>query len=135
VSAVLSIAALSACTVGATRHNTGVAQLRPAGIPSGVQQATTVPTDVPNAPELRGHVKIDSCAQAKGGWEATGTASNPGSATVDYSVTIFFTTDRGTVIGTGRARTRVPGGKTGRWSVSVPLTAASGTRCILRRVA
>jgi hypothetical protein len=116
-------------TAGPTSAATDVA-----GLPHGVQQATEVPTDVPNTPDLRKNVTLAGCEKADGGWQASGTATNPGSDPVDYTVTVFFTTDKGTVLGTADTKVRVDPGEKKNWDVTAQLTPAPRTTCVLRGV-
>lgn len=104
------------------------------GLPTGVQQATAVPTDVANTPALRANVEITECSASDGGWKAEGTAKNPGDAAKSYTITVFFTTDHGTVIGTGDTKVTVEPGKTEDWTVRAALTPAPKTLCVLRGV-
>lgn len=105
-----------------------------AGLPEGVQQATDVPLDVPNRPELRGDVELTLCDEVDGGWQAAGTVTNSAADSRDYTITVFFTTEGGTVIGTGDTEVAVAGGESEDWSVTGELTPAPGTNCVLRGV-
>ncbi|GAA2064531.1 hypothetical protein [Leifsonia soli] len=105
-----------------------------AGLPTGVQQATDVPTDVPNTPELRKNVALASCEKADGGWRAGGTASNPTDTAVDYTITVFFTTDTGTVLGTADTTVSVGAKEKKDWTATAALTPAPKTVCVLRGV-
>lgn len=105
-----------------------------AGLPEGVQQATDVPLDVPNRPELRGDVELTACDEVDGGWQAAGTVTNSATDSRDYTITVFFTTEGGTVIGTGDTEVSVAAGESEDWSVTAELTPAPGTNCVLRGV-
>ena len=105
-----------------------------AGLPKGVQQATNVPTAVPNTPALRKNVTLAACEKADGGWKASGTATNPGGDAVDYTVTVFFTTDKGTVLGTADTTLTIAPGEKKPWNVTAKLTPAPTTTCVLRGV-
>jgi uncharacterized lipoprotein YajG len=126
---------LTGCTSGPTP---GAIATHPAtdvaGLPKGVQQATAVPTSVPNTPELRKNVTLAACEKADGGWQASGTATNPGGDPADYTVTVFFTTDKGTVLGTADTKVTVAPGEKKPWTVAAHLTPAPTTRCVLRGV-
>jgi hypothetical protein len=126
------VGALAGCTPGDTHPTTTPAHVN--GLPDGVQQATSVPTDVPNTPSLRANVAIADCSSADGGWKAAGTAKNPGKSDVTYTISVFFTTDHGTVLGNGGTTVAVGAGKTAEWSVTAQLTAAPKTLCVLRGV-
>lgn len=133
LAAALSVGLLAACTPSSQSGPTAT-PAQAFGLPSGVRQATSVPSDVPNMPALRRNVAIDTCASSDGGWKAVGTAKNPTKADVTYTISIFFTTDKGTVIGTGKTKVAVSAGATRDWTVSSRLTPAPDTRCILRGV-
>lgn len=105
------------------------------GLPPGVTNATSVPTKVANVPSLRRNVVISSCAKTESGWAASGTANNPGSADKTYTITIFFATAGGTVIGTGHTDVAVPAGGTKQWKAEQSFHAAPETQCVLRGVA
>ncbi|WP_133543201.1 hypothetical protein [Microbacterium sp. BK668] len=103
----------------------------PAG---GIQPDANVPTDVPNIPELRGNVEISACEQAGEGWRASGTAQNPAGGDTAYTITVFFTTDQATVLGTGDTTVDLPAGESVEWEIRADLTPAAGMRCVLRGV-
>lgn len=104
------------------------------GLPKGVKGLTNIPADVPNDPTLRTQVAVSSCKAVAGGWRASGTASNPGKKPATYRITVFFTTEHATVIGTGRTRVSVDPGGHETWSVSDDFKAPEGTQCVLRGV-
>ena len=104
------------------------------GLPVGAVPAESIPSDVPNDAGARANVTMTSCTSIKGGWRAGGTVTNPGTKTVEYTITVFFTTDHGTVIGTGDTKESVEPGKTEDWTVSAKLTPAPKTLCVLRGV-
>lgn len=104
------------------------------GLPEGVQQATDVPIDVPNTPELRADVELTTCEEAEGGWQSSGTVTNLGTDARDYTITVFFTTDGGTVIGVGDTSVSVAAGESEDWSITAALTPAPKTVCVLRGV-
>jgi len=141
----LTVAALAAgtallaagCTAAPGTAPTGTHTSTPvavAGLPTGVRQATAVPTDVPNTPGLRHDVTVASCGKTDGGWKASGTAANRGDSAHKYRIAVFFTTDTGTVIGTGDTTVTVKPGKKGDWTVTSKLTPAPKTVCVLRGV-
>jgi hypothetical protein len=131
----LATAALAGCTGNVTPSPTPTTSAADVnGLPTGVQQATEVPTDVANTPALRANVAITECSASDGGWKAEGTAKNPGDAAQTYTITVFFTTDHGTVIGTGDTKVTVEAGKTEDWTVAAKLTPAPKTLCVLRGV-
>lgn len=105
------------------------------GLPKGVQGATDIPDDVPNDPDVRDNVAVSSCESAAGGWRASGTATNPGKKPVTYTVTVFFTTNAATVIGTGRTKVQVAPGADETWHIDDAIKAPDSTLCVLRGVA
>lgn len=136
--AAIAALALTGCTAPAQHPSTSTpsatAKVNVKGLPTGVQQATSVPTNVPNAPSKRSAVTITDCVAADKGWQAKGKADNQGKQPETYTITIFFTTDKGTVIGTGDTKVTVDPGKTGSWTVNGALTPAPKTLCVLRGV-
>ena len=104
------------------------------GLPEGVQQATDVPTEVPNTPALRRNVTVSTCEKVDGGWKAEGSAMNDTDDPVDLTVTIFFTSDRGTVLGTGDTKVSVKPKSSADWAVTSKLTPTEKTLCVLRGV-
>ncbi|GAA5199396.1 hypothetical protein GCM10023322_74950 [Rugosimonospora acidiphila] len=106
-----------------------------AALPPGVVNATAVPTFVPNAATLRENVRLSSCGSTHGGWRAAGSASNPGAKdSRNYTITVFFTTSRGTVIGTGQTQVAVEPDADQQWTVTGAFHPAPDTRCVLRGV-
>jgi hypothetical protein len=104
------------------------------GLPPGVKGATSIPVSVSNSPALRRNVDMSTCKAVEGGWSAAGTATNPGSKQVDYTITVFFTTTSATVIDTVQTHVAVkPGGKQ-TWTASKKFTAPPETLCVLRGV-
>jgi hypothetical protein len=83
---------------------------------------------------MRANVRISACVREGDGWKAMGTARNPGNEDTGYTITVFFTNDKATVLGTGDTMVKVSAGKGAHWSVRADLTPASGMRCVLRGV-
>jgi hypothetical protein len=104
------------------------------GLPPGVVNATSLPVSPPNSPALRSNVSVSSCAATTGGWGASGTATNPGTASADYTITVFFTTVNATVIGSAQTHVTVKAGGKESWSASATFTAPAKTLCVLRGV-
>ncbi len=77
---------------------------------------------------------MTSCGQVPGGWQASGTATNHGAAAADFTVTVFFTTPRDTVIGTGDTHVYIRANATTKWNVTSKFAAAPSTHCVLRGV-
>jgi hypothetical protein len=129
------LAASTAALAGCTHSGRTTAKSSPSavahGLPVGVVNATAVPSAVPVA---RKNVTISSCKATKDGWQASGTATNPGEKQTDYTVTVFFTTSAGTVIGTGQTKVTVKPGAPQPWTISSTFHAPPDTRCVLRGV-
>jgi hypothetical protein len=104
-------------------------------LPTGVANASAVPTDVANSVRLRRNVQLTSCAKTTGGWQAAGVATNPAANPTDYTITVFFTTASATVIGTGATQVHVENGVSEPWTVTGNFTPAPSTLCVLRGVA
>lgn len=106
----------------------------PVALPSGVAGATAVPTAVQNKTESRKNVKVSDCKATPDGWQASGTANNPGKAKTKYTITVFFTTKGGTVIGTGQTKVDVKPRADSEWSIASKFKPAPDTQCVLRGV-
>lgn len=136
IAAVLLVAgaALAGCTAAAptaaTTHTAAAATVP--GLPSGVTQATALPTNIPNDAKTRANVKLAACASTKDGWKASGTVSNAGKSPATTVITVFFTTDKATVIGTAQTRVTVKAGDKQSWTAQNKFTAPSKTLCVLR---
>ena len=104
-------------------------------LPAGVAGATDVPVHVPNSTRLRADVALSKCAARSGGWTAGGTVRNHNlKSTQRYVITVFFTTNRATVIGTAKTTVTVAPARSRAWSLSAKFHAASPTLCVLRGV-
>jgi hypothetical protein len=131
-----AVTVLPGCTGGPDIH----AQPTPsraspaAGLPPGVVNATAVPTAVPNNSGARKNVTLSSCKASKDGWQASGTATNPRNKEKRYTITVFFTTAGGTVIGTGQTAVNVESGAQRSWNVKATFHRAPDTRCVLAGV-
>ena len=138
----LTAAGVSACTSSKSPHNNS--SPKPASTSASTKQtpapsssgtgATPVPTQVANDTKLRKNVTLSSCKSVAGGWGASGTAMNPGTKPVDYTITIFFTTTSATVVSTAATHITVsPGGKE-VWTVNRKFKAPPKMLCVLRGV-
>jgi hypothetical protein len=124
---------LTGCTGGApTDAETPTAAATVPGLPPGVSQVTELPPDIPNDPETRANVQVNGCAATEDGWEATGTISNPGEEATTTVITVFFTTDKATVIGTAQTSVTVEPGDEQSWTAQDAFTAPTQTLCVLR---
>jgi len=93
-----------------------------------------VPAAVPNKTALRADVAMSSCSPHAGGWMASGSARNPRKKATTYKITVFFTSNQATVIGTARTSVRVPPGGTEHWTATSKFHPAKPTLCVLRGV-
>lgn len=105
-----------------------------AGSAGEIRPDADVPTEVPNTPALRADVEITACERGGDGWKASGTARNSADEDTSYTITVFFTTDKATVLGTGDTTVKVPAGESAEWEIRADLTPASEMRCVLRGV-
>ena len=105
-----------------------------AGLPAGVTQAAA-PTNVPNKPAARKNVTLTSCAKTTDGWSAGGTATNSQTSSRTFTITVFFVTTGGTVIGHADTQATVAAGSKSDWSAKSTFTPADTTLCVLRGVA
>lgn len=131
----LAILGLVGCTPSETAPPATASTEQINGLPEGVRLPEDLPTEVPNSAEDRANVAIGTCEASDGGWRAGGTAVNTGDAEVTYEITVFFTTEGGTVIGYGGTEAAVPASKTADWSVEAEFVAPDSTQCVLRGVA
>lgn len=134
VAGLVGVIALAGCAGPAAQGPTPRADASYAGLPSGVVPPADVPADVPNDPAARPNVVIDSCVATDAGWAAGGVALNPGDATTTFTITVFFTTDAGTVIGFADTTAEVAAGGSERWTAEAQFVAPPQTKCVLRAV-
>jgi hypothetical protein len=132
----VSLLLLSGCTGGGevARDSTPTPELTVNGLPDGVSLTADLPTDVPNDAAARADVAIKACEAADDGWRATGTVVNPGRADATYALTVFFTTDAGTVIGFGSTEVDVPASGEREWNIDGEFVSPDPTLCVLRGV-
>ncbi|SEH57150.1 MULTISPECIES: hypothetical protein [unclassified Leifsonia] len=129
-------ALLAGCTSTApapTATRTAAATNIP-GLPAGVQQEASLPTDIPNDPAARATLQLSTCAKTDTGWKAGGTIANPGKKPVTRTITVFFTTEHATVIKSGQTKVTVDAGKKQDWSIAPAFAAAPKTLCVIRGV-
>lgn len=100
---------------------------------TGTALSLPEPTDIPNSPAVRSDVAIRACGTHGGHPTASGTATNRTSAERTYTITVFFTTDRATVIGYARTGVTVASHRSSDWTARSDMTGA-GVRCVLRGV-
>lgn len=108
-------------------------QAAPAGNQGPVPGAgVKVPTKIDNVIADRKNVTLTSCLSTQGGWSASGVAVNHGGSETSYKVTVYFTDQEATVLGTGVTTVTVTPGQVTRWRIATHLVAQpGGTRCIL----
>lgn len=95
-----------------------------------------VPTKIDNVVADRKNVTVTSCSSTPGGWAASGVAVNHGRSDTSYRLTVYFTDQEATVIGTGVTSVGVAPGHAARWRIATHLVAQpGGTRCVLVGVA
>jgi hypothetical protein len=102
--------------------------------PSSAMGSPSLPKTVPDVPRLRRNIRMVKCQAIPRGWEAGGTATNPGHATATYLVTVYFTDTQATVIGYAQTRVEVAPGQTAPWTASSRFAAPTKTRCVLTGV-
>ena len=93
-----------------------------------------LPTKLKDTPALRTSILLTGCEKAAGGWQATGTAKNSGSAKATYQVVVFFTDKYSRVIDSSTTNFTVSAGTTDKWSASKNFTPPAGVQCVLRAV-
>lgn len=132
---VLGLGVLTGCTAVASEPAPKpVPSVSVNGLPPGVQLPSEVPEDVPNDPEDRPFVAIKGCQPTDSGWAANGLVINDRDSELSYEITVFFTTEEGTVIGFGTTTVDIAGSQTSAWEVATDFTAPDPTLCVLRGV-
>jgi hypothetical protein len=131
-SSVSATSATSAATAGSTTTTTGGGST---STTAGGGTTTTMPgsatTVVPNQVDVRNLVKTTVCQAISGGWEASGTAANPGSTAVSYLITFRFVNQVGdTVQGQGATTVQVPAAGTSPWTVTAHFTPPMNQTCV-----
>ncbi len=92
---------------------------------------TTSPVPIHNNAAIRTQAVITACTAAPGGWQASGTATNPGTASYHYKLTVYFTSAQATVLGSGQTSVTVAAKSTGKWKVTATFPAPTGVKCVL----
>lgn len=92
------------------------------------------PADIGNDADKRAQVSITKCAAVDGGWSASGEVNNTGKKTADYTITVFFTSDRSTTIDSATAEVEVKAGETGKWEATKKFVTPEAMLCVLRGV-
>lgn len=104
------------------------------GAVTTIPEQHPLPSAIPNNPRLRHSITITGCSAIPGGWKASGTAVNTGSAPISYKITIFFTTPHSTVIDYADTSVTVAPGKKGTWTAQQKFATVPGMICALRGV-
>ncbi len=94
----------------------------------------SLPKTVPNDPSQRHNVSMQKCQAIPGGWEAGGTAVNPGHSSTTYLVTVYFTDSHATVVGYAQTTVKVAPGQNVQWTASSHFAAPTKTLCVLSGV-
>jgi len=90
---------------------------------------------VTNVIAKRKDVAVTGCASVPGGWEASGTVTNPAKGPTKYLITIFFITSQATVEASGMTTLDVPAHESANWRVSSDFAVSDpDTTCVLRGV-
>lgn len=130
----VSLLALAGCGGPADPAPTPTPELTVNGLPEGVSLPEDVPTDVPNDPDARADVAISACGSTDGGWRASGVIENSDDMQRTYEVTVFFTTEGGSVIGHGATSVEVAPSGEASWVVDESFVSAETTLCVVRGV-
>ena len=129
----LMLASVLTLAAGCSSDKSPTASTTTTTAPAG-QGATSVPSSVPNDPNLRSGVQIGECKAAPNGWEASGSALNPTAQELSLTITVFFTDASATVLATGDTHVVVKAGGREAWSVRKTFAAPVPTLCVLRGV-
>ena len=89
----------------------------------------TLPKSVANDKSLRSNVVLTKCAAVAGGWGASGTAKNPGTSDLTYTIVVYFTTTSSTTLSFAQTTVAVAPGKTATWSASKKFPAVAQMLC------
>ena len=95
--------------------------------------AARIPLKVPNSVQARKAVTLAGCTAASAGGQAAGTVTAPRAAA--YTITVFFTTSKATVVGYAITTVHATPGRATPWQASGHFRAPHGMRCVLRGVA
>jgi hypothetical protein len=142
----LTVAALATCVAavtlaGCSKSHDQASPSSSAGASTAATAASPVTQDtlpaasaIVNDVAKRKSVVITKCAAATGGWSASGTANNTGTADATYAITIFFTNAHSTVEDYATTSVTVKAGQTQNWSTTKQFAATTPTNCVLRGV-
>jgi len=95
--------------------------------------AARIPLRVPNSVTARRAVTLAGCTATSAGGQAAGTVTAPRAAA--YTITVFFTTSKATVVGYAITTVHATPGRATPWQASSDFRAPHGMRCVLRGVA
>lgn len=118
----------------AVAGNHGNAAAGAARVAGAVAPVVRVPLKVPNSVTARKGVTLSDCAASKDGGHAAGMVTDLGKNAAAYTITVFFTTSKATVIGYATTMVHATPGKAIPWQASSHFSAPPGMRCVLRGV-
>lgn len=95
----------------------------------------SLPATVANQPAVRSRVQVTGCMPITNGWRASGTATNPGTGTARYQITVYFTTTSASVLDYDIVKVSAGPGKTVTWTAAKTFLAQPKTLCALVGVA
>jgi hypothetical protein len=95
------------------------------------------PTSLPiiskyvNDVHLRPGVFTTACHASAGGWRASGTVKNAGHTAHAFTMTVYFTDSKATVLASGQNTVQVAAGDSGTWAVTAKFFAPAAVNCVL----
>ena len=92
------------------------------------------PASIANDVTKRKDVELSSCAPGGGGWVAKGKVTNSGDATKDYVITVFFTTQQATVLGSATTKVSAKARTSASWQAVGHFKGTNAMTCVLRGV-
>jgi hypothetical protein len=149
----LGVAALAVTGSALTGCGSSHDSTAPTTAPATTTPATTTPTTAPSATTApstqtstappvtlitgpnndkdRKNVALTSCESAPSGWQATGTATNPGAHAVAYTLTVYFTNAHATTLSSGQTKVRIAARGHASWKVRSAFAAPKKVLCVL----
>lgn len=141
VSSTAAPATTKGTAAGTATSKSGPASSSGTGKPTAAATTAIVQNTLPPAKSIgntvvkRKTVTVAACTATADGWRAAGTAVNATGKAVDYTITIFFTTDKATVQDFAVTKLSVPAKTTLKWTADKKFKATQPTLCVLRGVA
>jgi hypothetical protein len=102
---------------------------------TGEQGPVPDQADIADDPDLREIVLMTGCEASDGGWAATGTAENPESSDVSYTVVVIFTDAQARNVTSSTVEIPVAAGGSAEWEAAAEFDPPEGTQCVLAGVA